>query len=437
MIIECEQCHARFEVNEARLKPGGNRLRCSQCRHVFTVTVPAAGPAAAVPPSAPSEVEPTRFAPPVPPRVEVPPPRAEPAPPSPPGHPAEAGPSLGFDLGELDLGERPSPPSGAVTEPGPSLRFDLGELGLGEEPSPPPSVPPTVTAGTPAASQAEPQITFADQLDFKAQEGWELGPADEAMTRDLKLPGKDDELVLDWTPEELAKEAESRTPWAPTPAAASQAITPGTAPPPQAETGGPGLAIETEPTEPLFQEPLPEPLVLEEERGSRLGVLVKLLLALVLVVGAGAAAYFFALPYFWPAGPAAEPGSVSIDRPSLKSSPLDTARGNRAFVIEGKAVNQYARARSFIKVKAALYGPKGEKVQEREVFAGNLLTEKELRTLPPPEVEQKLGNRAGEALANLNVPPRGSVPFMVVFFDIPPTLTEYSVQVSGSEPSTQ
>lgn len=410
MVIECEQCHARFEVNEARLKPGANKLRCSQCRHVFAVTVPAAHPAAVVPPSAPSEVEPTRVAPPVPPRVEVPPPRAEPAPPSPPGHPAEAG---------------------------PSLRFDLGELGLGEGPSPPPSVPPTVTAGTPAGSQAEPQITFADQLDFKAQEGWELGPADEAMTRDLKLPGKDDELVLDWTPEELAKEAERTTPWAPTSAAPSQAITPETAAPPQAETGGPDLAIETEPTEPLFQEPLTEPLVLEEERGSRLGVLVKLLLALVLVVGAGAAAYFFALPYFWPAGPAAEPGSVSIDRPSLKASPLDTARGNRAFVIEGKAVNQYAKARSFIKVKAALYGPKGEKVQEREVFAGNLLTEKELRTLPPPEVEQKLGNRAGEALANLNVPPRGSVPFMVVFFDILPTLTEYSVQVSGSEPSTQ
>lgn len=356
--------------------------------------------------------------------MEAPPPRVEP------------GPSLGFDLGGLDLGKEPTPPPSAPTEPSPSLRFDLGELDLGREPSPPPSAPPSEAPGSPAASQAGPQITFADQLDFKAQEGWELGPADEAITRDLKLPGKDDELVLDWTPEELAKEAQGPPPWVPTPAGAAQTPTREAAPPLQAEIGGPTLAVEAEPTEPLFQGSLPEPLILEEERGSRPGFLIKLLLALVLVAGAGAAAYFFALPYFWPSGPAAEPGSVAVDRASLKASPLDTARGSRAFVIEGKAVNQYARARSFIRVKAALYGAKGEKIQEREVYAGNLLTEKELRTLPPVEVEQKLRNRAGEALANLNVPPRGSVPFMVVFFDIPPTVTEYSVQVSGSEPTS-
>ena len=35
MIIECENCASKFNLNETLLKAGGSRVRCSVCKHVF------------------------------------------------------------------------------------------------------------------------------------------------------------------------------------------------------------------------------------------------------------------------------------------------------------------------------------------------------------------------------------------------------------------
>jgi predicted Zn finger-like uncharacterized protein len=40
MIISCEKCGAKFRLDDDAVKPGGSRVRCSLCRHVFTVYPP-------------------------------------------------------------------------------------------------------------------------------------------------------------------------------------------------------------------------------------------------------------------------------------------------------------------------------------------------------------------------------------------------------------
>ncbi|MCM0082213.1 zinc-ribbon domain-containing protein [Geomonas sp. Red32] len=35
MILECDQCHTKFRLDDSKLKPGGVKVRCSKCRHVF------------------------------------------------------------------------------------------------------------------------------------------------------------------------------------------------------------------------------------------------------------------------------------------------------------------------------------------------------------------------------------------------------------------
>ncbi len=37
MIIQCENCKRRFQVDETRIKPEGSRVRCSKCGHLFIV----------------------------------------------------------------------------------------------------------------------------------------------------------------------------------------------------------------------------------------------------------------------------------------------------------------------------------------------------------------------------------------------------------------
>ena len=42
MIITCEQCQTRFRLADDKVKPGGSKVRCSKCRHVFTILPPPA-----------------------------------------------------------------------------------------------------------------------------------------------------------------------------------------------------------------------------------------------------------------------------------------------------------------------------------------------------------------------------------------------------------
>lgn len=40
MIIQCEECQTRFRLADDKIKPDGTKVRCSKCRHVFTVMPP-------------------------------------------------------------------------------------------------------------------------------------------------------------------------------------------------------------------------------------------------------------------------------------------------------------------------------------------------------------------------------------------------------------
>jgi len=40
MIIECEKCHTKFNLDEDLLKESGSKVRCSICKHVFTAFPP-------------------------------------------------------------------------------------------------------------------------------------------------------------------------------------------------------------------------------------------------------------------------------------------------------------------------------------------------------------------------------------------------------------
>lgn len=57
MIIQCDECQARFRLADEKIKPTGTKVRCSKCKHVFTVMPPPEEPAEE--PSAPAEQEAT------------------------------------------------------------------------------------------------------------------------------------------------------------------------------------------------------------------------------------------------------------------------------------------------------------------------------------------------------------------------------------------
>lgn len=178
MILQCDQCNTKFRLDDSKLKPGGVKVRCSKCRHVFLAGAEqkheesefdallsglgAPATAAEAPPTAAEQQAGAESAP-----LGFGVPSAEPQPKSadiedeyfgdfdftpetptspqqePPGRDVETGaakderqePAAGgeFDFGDIDLGTG----TAAVTEP-PAQQaggIDFGELDFNEEPA--------------------------------------------------------------------------------------------------------------------------------------------------------------------------------------------------------------------------------------------------------------------------------------------------------------
>ncbi|MDY6953664.1 MAG: DUF3426 domain-containing protein, partial [Thermodesulfobacteriota bacterium] len=104
----------------------------------------------------------------------------------------------------------------------------------------------------------------------------------------------------------------------------------------------------------------------------------------------------------------------------------------RLFVIKGQVRNDYPEARNFIRVKGIIYLKDGKVVQNGMAYCGNLLSDAELQTKDRLSIKKRLNNRFGDNKSNLKVPPGKTLPFMIVFFDIPKDLGEFSVEVVDS-----
>ncbi len=108
---------------------------------------------------------------------------------------------------------------------------------------------------------------------------------------------------------------------------------------------------------------------------------------------------------------------ASIALEKVKGYYLENKKLTRIFVIEGQAVNHWQEPRSFIKVKGTLLDAKGEKVEEKTGYCGNILLEEDLKAFSREEIAKSLSSQFGETFSNVNISPGKSVPFMIVFTD--------------------
>jgi predicted Zn finger-like uncharacterized protein len=96
-------------------------------------------------------------------------------------------------------------------------------------------------------------------------------------------------------------------------------------------------------------------------------------------------------------------------------------QAGRLLVLTGEVVNQGDKARGPVKLKAALLDARHREVAQRLGYAGVTLSEKELLTLAPAEIDQRLQAPPGrEAILR----PAERRPFTLVFFGVPLDLAE-------------
>jgi len=130
----------------------------------------------------------------------------------------------------------------------------------------------------------------------------------------------------------------------------------------------------------------------------------------------------------------AEPGVRLLQFDSVAGSFVDTVKAGQLFVIRGMVQSQYPQPRSHLLVKGSILDNKGKVVDSRVSYAGNTFTEEEIKTLPIAEVLKALQNPDGMARQNFNVPSGASIPFMVVFQNLPDNMSEFAVEAVSSSP---
>ncbi len=109
--------------------------------------------------------------------------------------------------------------------------------------------------------------------------------------------------------------------------------------------------------------------------------------------------------------------------------------GGQIFVVEGEAVNESSQPVSFVLLEGKLYTTRNTVALSQRAYAGNIISQEDLAGLPITEIQDRMMNREGTNLGNVQIPQGGRVPFMIVFHNLPElnTLSDYSVEVVSAK----
>lgn len=108
-------------------------------------------------------------------------------------------------------------------------------------------------------------------------------------------------------------------------------------------------------------------------------------------------------------------------------------KAGRIFVIQGQVDNNHAKPQRAIRVRGRLHDLKGKVVRSEVVYAGVSFTADQLRQLTPDDMKSKLAQPVGPDGSPYVAQPGKSLPFMIIFTDLPGNLTEFTAEVVGSE----
>jgi predicted Zn finger-like uncharacterized protein len=89
------------------------------------------------------------------------------------------------------------------------------------------------------------------------------------------------------------------------------------------------------------------------------------------------------------------------------------------FIIKGTVINNDSESRSYILLKGGILDKENKPVIEETVYAGNNFSDDQLKQMSKEEIKTAMQNRSGTDNSDVDVKPGASVPFMIIFTDLP------------------
>ncbi|PKN07121.1 MAG: hypothetical protein CVU73_13990 [Deltaproteobacteria bacterium HGW-Deltaproteobacteria-8] len=108
---------------------------------------------------------------------------------------------------------------------------------------------------------------------------------------------------------------------------------------------------------------------------------------------------------------------------------IPNEKSGQIFVVEGKAVNNFATPKERIKVEISLFDEKGHVLVAKQLLCGNTLSQFQLQVQSEEEINSSLASEVGILTSNTFLKTGMDTPFMAVFFKPPDTVKEFGVKV--------
>ena len=132
----------------------------------------------------------------------------------------------------------------------------------------------------------------------------------------------------------------------------------------------------------------------------------------------------------------ATPESGRIGVRDVKSAFIENDQAGELLVISGEALNEFPKSRAALQVKVTVFDAAGQSVATKIAYCGNPLTDEQLESMPLDKIEATMANQFGDSLANMEVSPGKAIPFVVVLANLPDGAKDFGVQSSGSTVAT-
>lgn len=471
MIIQCEKCQTRFRLDDSRVTVKGVKVRCTKCKHVFTVRkeepeVESFEPVAAL----------TGFSAPAPQG------EAEAATPEDHHLAAESVPdasvdskvfedtSLRSEAAELDTTGSENNPAAAAEPAAMGGEVDFSSFDFGDSGSEPDSASQSagsVDAFTDATIESVPVAPRKDvpqALDFSDKDmfGAVVQAAPEASSETISFDFEGDSFAesMDMSGQDSSGKSgtlfsHDTPPDAPfnlgeidfgdeLTSVAVQQVNPDDLKPSQEILFAPlaeaqNKSSDNDLTQSILgddsardQQELPPLSIASRRKQSPLfSALIALITVLVISV-VGYLGYSSLSTLKETAAP--ETGKIGVR--AVKAAFIDNDEAGELLVISGEALNEYPEPRAALQVKVTVFDATGQSIATKTAYGGNPLTEEQLKSLPLDKIEAAMTNQFGDSLANMEVAPGKAISFVVVLANLPKGVKDFGVQSAGSTVAT-
>ena len=394
MIITCEKCETRFNLDESLLNADGSTVRCSRCQHIFTASPPPGKP----------EFDDPGF------------------------QDIDLDKDLALDDPDFDkdtdLPEMEEADLSEMEETDlPGIRDDENLDNVQEE----------LELGDISSDDSEPEFDLAFDLDEKEGEDDVSDGLDEKEDEDDVFDGLDEFDDPDFEKTDMEDTDPSDAP--------------SHEPPPPRRPARASLIHPLDPEdEPMESEKRPA------KKRAAIGSPVLVLILLFLLAGGGYIAATFLgykipflpeiqIPFIEQYLPEKTPEIVSYpdpipDQKSVTGRFIANDNAGELFIITGKIENPAQIPYRRIQVKGTLFQKEKTAAMSQIAFCGNIIPEKALKTGRIEDLITQLKIPGGTADINEKIMPGDFVPFMLVFADLPRNLENFTVEVAGFEKAT-